>query len=237
MLKLINNEFIKLNKFKLIAFMCIFLFVILLTYYANDKMLNINNLFTFISFIEVLIVTIFNNIISTEVNEGTFRFYLTKPVKRWKVYISKYLTILLFTLITLIFTFVIYIILSKNFSIGLLKEYILLSIPLLLISSLIMILSSLFKNNSITITILLCLIIFSSVITELLLMIDFKIICHTFLPYLDLNVIRNTDVIDIINSSYKISLTMQKGIIINIMYTLLFLILGVLNFNKKDIKN
>jgi ABC-2 type transport system permease protein len=48
-------------------------------------------------FLPLLVIVIATDIVSTEHSDGTVKLLLTRPVKRWKILLSKYLTLLLFT--------------------------------------------------------------------------------------------------------------------------------------------
>ena len=97
-----------------------------------------------------------------------------------------------------------------------------------------MLLSTTIKNQSITSGISIILLTFSNTITELLLSKNIKIIKYTFIPYIDLNLFTN-DTIDIINKQYDVNLTIKFGLIMLFIYSLLFIIIGLKIFNKKDI--
>lgn len=56
---------------------------------------------------------------------------------------------------------------------------------------------------------------------------------YTFLPYLDLNVLNK---LEYVNATLGVNLSLKKSIIINSIYSILFFIIGIYIFNKKDIK-
>lgn len=51
-------------------------------------------------FMPLLIIVVAADIVSTEHTDGTVKLLLTRPVKRWKILLSKYITLLLFTGLT-----------------------------------------------------------------------------------------------------------------------------------------
>lgn len=55
-------------------------------------------------FLPMIIVVLAVDIVSSEFSEGTVKLLLTRPVRRWKILTSKYLTLLLFTSLTVITT-------------------------------------------------------------------------------------------------------------------------------------
>ena len=97
MMNLIKNEFIKLGFKKQFISFIVLTIIIIINYFINNEKLSVDNMFTLIPFIGIIISILFSGIISEEIDFGTFRFYLTKPVNRTKIYISKLLTIIIFT--------------------------------------------------------------------------------------------------------------------------------------------
>lgn len=68
---------------------------------------------------------------------------------------------------------------------------------------------------------------------ELLQLINMNFFEYTFLPYLDLNVLNK---LEYVNAILGVNLSLKKSIIINSIYSILFFIIGIYIFNKKDIK-
>ncbi|MGG0756266.1 ABC transporter permease [Brevibacillus laterosporus] len=57
-------------------------------------------------FLPMIIVILAVDLVSSEFSEGTIKLLLTRPVKRWKILTSKYITLLLFTSLTLLLSLV-----------------------------------------------------------------------------------------------------------------------------------
>ena len=55
-----------------------------------------------IPFICIINSILFGGIISSEIENGNFRYYLTKPYKRWKIYLSKLIMIIIYTSLTIL---------------------------------------------------------------------------------------------------------------------------------------
>lgn len=231
-MNLIKNEYIKLGFKKQIISFLVLTLIIILNYYINEKNLTMDNILTIIPFIGIIISILFSGTISHEIQSGTLRFYLTKSISRNKVFISKLLTMILFTIEMLIYCLIIHIILKVKLEN--VNNFLINSSSLLLILTIIMLLSTIIKNQSITSGISIILLTFSNTITELLLSKNIKIIKYTFIPYIDLNLFTN-DTIDIINKQYDVNLTIKFGLIMLFIYSLLFIIIGLKIFNKKDI--
>ena len=114
MMNLIKNEFIKLGFKKQFISFIVLTIIIIINYFINNEKISMDNILTLIPFIGIIISILFSGIISEEIDSGTFRFYLTKPVSRTKTYISKLLTIVIFTFELLIYTLLIHIILKVD---------------------------------------------------------------------------------------------------------------------------
>ena len=235
MIKLINNEFKKVGILKLSIPFVIFLIVIIIIYEFNDNMKN--TIFSLIPFIGIMISIIFSGIVSNEIDNGTIRFYLTKPVSRINILKSKFLTIVIYQIILLSFILFIYSVLCKDIDRTYIIKYVKYCSPLLLISSVIILFSILFKNTSITVGLSIFIIVFGGLITQLLLDINIKQIEFTFLPYMDFTLFDDSETLKLLNQTYKINLSVKKGIIINLISTIIFYKIGEFIFNKKDIKN
>ena len=235
MIKLINNEFKKVGILKLSIPFVIFLIVIIIIYEFNDNMKN--TIFSLIPFIGIMISIIFSGIVSNEIDNGTIRFYLTKPVSRINILKSKFLTIVIYQIILLSFILFIYSVLCKDIDRIYIIKYVKYCSPLLLISSVIILFSILFKNTSITVGLSIFIIVFGGLITQLLLDINVTQIEFTFLPYMDFTLFDDSETLKLLNQTYKINLSVKKGIIINLISTIMFYKIGEFIFNKKDIKN
>jgi len=57
-------------------------------------------------FLPMIIVVLAVDLVSAEFSEGTIKLLLTRPVRRWKVLTSKYITMVLFTSLTILMTLV-----------------------------------------------------------------------------------------------------------------------------------
>ncbi|PWK08455.1 ABC-2 type transport system permease protein [Tumebacillus permanentifrigoris] len=55
-------------------------------------------------FLPLLVIVVATDIVSSEHSEGTIKLLLTRPVKRWKILLSKYLTLLIYTTLTVVIT-------------------------------------------------------------------------------------------------------------------------------------
>lgn len=213
----------------------IFLVVIILIFEFTDNMKN--TIYNLIPFVGIMSSIIFSGIISNEVENGTIRFYLTKPISRNKIYQSKFLVIIIYIILLLSFIFFCYKVLCKDIDKTYLIKFVKYSTPLLLISGLIMLLTTIFRNTSLTVGISIFLLAFSLVITQILLDVDFQYVEFTFLPYMDFTLFNDIETINSLNEYHKINLSVEKGIYINTIFAIIFYKIGNYIFIKKDIKN
>lgn len=235
MIKLISNEFKKIGYIKLFLWSLIFVLSILIYYYVNKKVISKDFVLILIPFIGIVVSIIFSGIMSNEYSNGTFRIYLTKPIKRSKILISKLLTIIIYISYILIQNMIIYIYLTKKVDVNFVINYIKDAHSLLLVASIIIMLSTIIKTSTISSGIVIMLLTFGFPLFEILsTTIKINIFQYTFLPYLDLKLLENSDYI---NELLNVSLSMEKALIINFIYAFIFIIISIIIFIKKDIKN
>lgn len=236
MIRLINNELIKVGKWKILLSNLLFLTIILIIVKTSDYNI-IDTSYRLIPFIGILMCIIFGGTISQEIENGTLRYYLTKPIKRWKIYLSKLITMHIFLIIVLSFIIIVYLIILKRID----KEFIILFIKesssLFVLSSLILFISTIFRNTSISVGISIFIIAFSSIIAQILFGLELNFFQYTFLPYMDFNIISDKASLDIMNKELGINLSINRGVIINMIYTFVIYLIGNYIFIKKDIKS
>lgn len=236
MIKLINNELNKVKKSKLLFSQFVLVISLIIMKKVSDK--NIIDLsFNLIPFVGIIICLLFGGIISSEIENGNFRYYLTKPYRRWKIYLSKMLCILIYLIITFLVIIISTLIIVNKFDYNYIIKFFKYSIPIVFMSSLIMYISTKFKSQSFCVGLSIFILSFSLIFAQILFGIKINIIEYTFLPYLDFSIFNDKLVINNMNSELGIHLSLYRGIIIDIIYFVLFFILGLYKFNKKDIKN
>ncbi len=236
MIKLINNEFIKIKRSKLIFTQIIFIIIIyIMKKVSSNDLLNLS--YNLIPFVGIMVCILFGNTISGEIENGTFRFYLTKPFKRWKVYLSKFICINIYIILTLLIIIICTSILSKNYNYDYFIKYIIYSIPVFFIGSFVLYLSSNFKNNSFIVGVSIFILSFSLILSQVLFGLEFNFVEYTFLPYLDFSIFNDKTNLLNMNQELGINLSINKAIIIDFIYLIIFYYLGCKKFMKKDIKN
>ena len=90
MIKLINNEFKKNFIREQIVPIMLLVISIFLIFILNDfNKYVLKTIYYIIPFIGIIISFTACSIITSEYKNGTFKIYLTKPVKRWKIFVKK----------------------------------------------------------------------------------------------------------------------------------------------------
>ena len=101
MIKLIRNEFIKVKKIKLFFSQLLFLITIyIMNHYSNNNIFDL--VYNLIPFLGIITAILFSGTIVSEIDNGSFRYYLTKPFKRYKIYLSKVIVILIYITFSLL---------------------------------------------------------------------------------------------------------------------------------------
>jgi hypothetical protein len=79
--------------------------------------------------------------------------------------------------------------------------------------------------------------VFSTLISQVLFGININVIEYTFLPYLDFNIFNDVDALNVMNKELGINLNMKSGVIIDLVSIIIFYYFGRLFFINKDVKN
>lgn len=234
MIRLINNEFIKIKKVKVIfTYICYIITLIILNKYSDKNILDLS--YYLIPVIGVIVSILYGGIISSEKENGSFRYYLTKPYKRWKIYIAKLLCIIIYITISL-FIIIITSCLLYHVDKSYIIKFITYSTPVYFIGFYILYLSTIFKSQTFISGLSIITLTFSLIFAEVLFGIRFNIIEYTFLPYLDFSLFNDKVLLNETNRELGVHLSMNRGIIIDVLYMIILLVLGTYKFIKKDIK-
>lgn len=225
----------------------------------NDKIKDtLNKHLTFLMFLGFVLFFFSSKVMMGEFDNGTIKNILIKPYSRTQIFFSKYIVILVlsiaFVLITyllsLIFTSLIYKVnLFKIFTyiyesdiikvryINLYtKKFLMYSVPILFLSLLTFNLSIILNSGFFSYIISIILLTFAPSISFILIDLGLKFIIYTFLPYLDYTYYFNKYNLLYINDIYSINISIFKSYVILFFTLLIFTLLGLYIFNKKDIK-
>ena len=235
MVNLIKNELYKVKFSKILASE-IFLILLFIVFIKFSKKTVFEISLNLIPFVEILTIVIFSGILSDEISSGTFKFYLTKPASRLSIYVSKTGLIMAYSYISVLNLGIFSFIFSQKidfFYLGKLFSY---SIPIFLISAQILYFSSKIRSKSFAICYMTLLISFSLFLTQIFLDRGLNFIKFTFLPYLDFSIFDDPLALSNFNLTYNTNINIKSGILIDIFYTILFLVMGLVSFLHKDIK-
>ncbi len=224
-------------------------------YVSNQNMVNnisniklnkiMNNGVTLLIFSSIIMIIISSSMLGNEINKKSIKELLTKPYRRSKILISKYLATYIITFLLTIFIFITYILfvyfLTKNNYIvriqtifKYLSIFIVNSIPIYFLSTLTIFLTTFIKNQKIIIPMNTILFIMSPAIFNFFLNIKFKYIIYTFIPYLDFSIFKDFYSIYLLNIEYNMNFSRILGIIVLLLYSLVFIIISIKIFNRKD---
>ena len=130
-----------------------------------------------------------------------------------------------------------FVLIIRNFESKILFKYLMYTIPLYLLNSIIIFVLTIIRNTAIVVSICIFLLVFSLVIAQILFGLNIKIIEYSILPYLDFSIFNDKNSLDDINMSFDVSLSLKKGIIVDTFNMIFVYLLGSFIFNNKDIKN
>ncbi len=235
-IKLIINEIKKVGIIKIIISLFMFLIIILIIYKTNKGDL-LNTSYSLIPFVGIIMIVFFGGSISSEIENGSLKYYLTKPIKRWKIYISKLLSIYLYLIIIFSYIMFIYLVMINKIDYAFIIRFIKYTIPIFLMGTISLFISTIIKSTAFCIGIDIFILIFSTMISQVLFGISFNIIEYTFLPYLDFSIFNNELALNEMNKELGISLSIKNGIYIDSVFIIIFYYLGNTIFINKDVKN
>ena len=217
----------------------------------------LNVLYDTITFVSIFAILIGSFIgLANEYTNGTIRLLMTRPISRTKLYLSKYLAGLIIIisvyLIMVIFGVILYGITygfndllinnygingEVNYLLNYFKEMLIILFTPIYYYTVCYVISSIFKNVAISVTVPMLLIFVDSVFISLLIeYIDKNIVVYTpnFVTNL-LMIINNNYVIEKLTAS-GVTVSLFVSFILLISYSLIYLLIGLLFFKKVDIR-
>jgi len=236
MISLLKNEFYKIKISKIIFTYIIYIIsLIIINKYSKSNILDMS--YNLIPFVGIVLIILFSGIICEEINSGNMRYYLTKPFKRYKIYSAKILVILIYLIISYLIIITTSSIIYGSIEYKYFFKFFIHMIPIIFISSLVLYLSTTYKNHVLVSCISILLLTFSLTISQILFGIKINIVEYTFLPYLDFSIFNDRLLINQMNKELMIHLSINRGIIIDLLSSIILFALGLNKFKKKDIKN
>lgn len=209
----------------------------------------VNSCSSVISFISLFAIIIGGGIVANEFSSGAIKLLLIRPLKRWKILLSKYLTVLCFILFMLFILFAFSFLFGGllfsfkgaaepflKYSSGKVVEesmilhsiavYGLECVKLIMMVTLAFMISTVFRSNSLAIGIGIFLLFVGNMVTALLTR-------FTWSKYI---LFQNTDLNVYINGTPPVKgMTMTFSIIVLLVYFAIFMVTAFLVFNKRDV--
>ena len=213
-----------------------------------------------IVFLGIIIVIIAGGIVSNEFQKGTIRLLVIRPNKRWKVLLSKLLTVVVLTaglaLITYIASFITNGILYNfkdyfitdlvvkngkvselNYIIHSLGKMTILLIPIFFVGLLSFSLSTITKNTALSVGLSIFLLVGYSLIIMILSLINCPFINLTFLPYMDYSQFLNPMTLIDNCYAYETYYNFTYANVVLLTWGIFIYMISNLIFIKRDIKN
>jgi ABC-2 type transport system permease protein len=210
----------------------------------------VNDASLMIDFAGLFTIIIAAGIVASEFNWGTIKLLLIRPIKRGKILASKFITVLLFGVLMMIILFgfstllgaILFgfpdnpspylsyyegVITEQSMFTHLLIYYGLQSISMFMLATMAFMISAVFRNNSLAIGLSLFLMFTGGQITQLL---------ATKFSWAKYILFANTDLMQYFEGVPVVdSMTLPFSIVMLVIYTLLFLLLAHIVFNKRDV--
>lgn len=235
MINLIINEIKKTRLSKIIiTYILVVISLLLINNYSTKSIFDMS--FNLIPFIGIFVSLLFSGSICFEIENGSMKYYLTKPYKRYKVYLSKLITILLYVIISYLIIIITTSLIGSSFNYRYYLKYLIHMIPIIFLSSFILFLSTSFKSHVFVSSVSILTLCFSLTISQVLFGLKFNIIEYTFLPYLDYSIFNDKLLIINMNRELNTNINLKMGVFLDILYFFVLLVLGLIKFKKKDIK-
>lgn len=209
-----------------------------------------NNMVESIGFISIFTIIVAAGIVAHEFSTGTIKLLLIRPVSRFKILCSKYVTVLLFSAILLLFTFVLSLVVGGIFfgfddvgpklvfDDGQVKEvsqigyafftFMLNSVGLLMLTTMAFMISTAFRNSSLAIGISIFLLLMGG---------NLSLILGAYFDWAKYILFLNLDLLSYFNGNPPIEgMTLPFSITVLIVYFIAFHAIALLFFTKRDVR-
>ncbi|MGM9929697.1 MAG: ABC transporter permease [Bacillus sp. (in: firmicutes)] len=210
----------------------------------------VNDMVGIISFISILTIVVASSIVANEFSTGTIKLLLIRPVSRVKVLFSKYISVLLFSLILIVLSFVVSLIIGAVlfgfsdvgpqllYNDGQVMEqsqiwyafvtFLLNSVSLLMLTTMAFMISTVFRNSSLAIGISIFLLLMGG---------NLSFILAGYFDWAKYILFNNLDLISYYNGTPLIEgMTLSFSLLTLLAYFLIFHIVSFLFFTKRDVR-
>lgn len=209
----------------------------------------LNDMASSIPAIAIITITIAAGIVANEFSTGTIKLLLIRPVSRAKILLSKYASVVLFSIIVLLFTFILSFLVGAilfgfgdvgpylTYSDGQVLErtqigyaffkFMLSSIGLFMLTTMAFMISAAFRNSSLAIGISMFLLLMGSSLT---MMLAYKFEWAKYIIFANIDLLTYFE-----NGPLIEGMTLSFSIIVLIVYFALFHLVAFLFFTKRDV--
>jgi ABC-2 type transport system permease protein len=203
-----------------------------------------------ITFVGLFVIIIASGIVANEYSRGTIKMLLVKPYKRWKILLSKYITVILSLLFLLAILFItaaitgalffglgdtnaVYLtyengqVIEQSLLLYLIKLYVLSSVSTLLLATMAFMISAVFRTSGLAVGISIFLLLVGPIITSNL---------ANHFEWTKYTLFANTDLMQYLEGTVLIDgMTLEFSLVILAIHLILFLVISFYLFNKRDV--
>lgn len=209
----------------------------------------------------ILAIIIAGSIVSAEFSKGTIRLLLIRPVSRFKILLSKLLSVFLIGYIVLLVSVLLNTISSgfvygfnslstdvlsitgeniiqTNYFVYMIPKMLLSSVSLIFVISMAFMLSTVVKNTAVSVGLTSILFLGSMPITMILANLKLGAVTQYILAYVNLPMFKISPFMaEMLKTQYGITLSIETGAIQLLICSAVFIVLSFISFMKSDIKN
>lgn len=203
-----------------------------------------------ITFVGLFVIIIASGIVANEYSRGTIKMLLVKPYKRWKILLSKYITVILSLLFLLAILFItaaitgalffglgdtnaVYLtyengqVIEQSLLLYLIKLYVLSSVSTLLLATMAFMISAVFRTSGLAVGISIFLLLVGPIITSNL---------ANHFEWTKYTLFANTDLMQYLEGTVLMDgMTLEFSLVILAIHLILFLVISFYLFNKRDV--
>lgn len=203
-----------------------------------------------ITFVGLFVIIIASGIVANEYSRGTIKMLLVKPYKRWKILLSKYITVILSLLFLLAILFItaaitgalffglgdtsaVYLtyengqVIEQSLLLYLIKLYVLSSVSTLLLATMAFMISAVFRTSGLAVGISIFLLLVGPIVTSNL---------ANHIEWTKYTLFANTDLMQYLEGTVLMDgMTLEFSLVILAIHLILFLAISFYLFNNRDV--
>ena len=215
----------------------------------------------FINIVAIITIIIASSIVSSEFSKGTIRLLMIRPASRWKILLSKLISLFIISLVLLTASITLVTIVSgfiygfnglatpvlsinngiiseQNYFVSMLPKLAFASISIIFVTSFAFILSTVFKNTALAVALPVAAFSGCSIVTMLMANLNQSWIAKTFIPYINLSsFIKEGGFMSMLQDQFNLALNSTMGSVQLIILSIVFIAISFIVFTKKDVTN